>query len=99
MQHFKRNKQLFNIKFWFYWFYNQIDNLALVRTPFVEGNYSIAIYTFNTKKNAFIDYNTVKISINETYGLNEIMRVHSMNPPIRIKAGETGAIEVIFFLN
>jgi len=72
---------------------------ALVRTPFVEGNYSIAIYTFNTQKNAYIDYNTVKISINETYGLNEIMRVHSMNPPIRIKAGETGAIEVIFFLN
>jgi len=36
--------------------------------------------------------------INDTYGVNEVWRVHPINSPITLKAGETGPLEIIFFL-
>ena len=39
------------------------------------------------------------LQINSTYGTSEVWRAHPMNSPITLKAGQTGPIELTFFLS
>jgi hypothetical protein len=67
-------------------------------TPSTAGNYTVAVNTFNNVKKSTIDKGSVVVSINNTYGTNNIWRVHAMNPPVTLLAGQTGALEFTFFL-
>lgn len=48
---------------------------------------------------ADIDKADFDVVVNDTYGVNTIWRAHPINAPITLKAGETGALEITFFLN
>jgi hypothetical protein len=56
------------------------------------------IGTYDSVRERIIDYNTMDITVNDTYGVNEVWRTHPINSPVTLRAGETGPLEIIFFL-
>lgn len=36
--------------------------------------------------------------INETFGSDKVWRAHPINRPVRLRAGQTGPLEITFFL-
>ncbi|KRW99610.1 hypothetical protein PPERSA_03411 [Pseudocohnilembus persalinus] len=72
----------------------QID----LESPHLMGDYDVEVSTYNSLENAYIDQNTISVSVNDTYGINERWIVHPIQAPIKLQAGQTGALEMTFFL-
>jgi len=67
-------------------------------TPDVEENYSVTFSTYHSYYNGEIDRGFVSIPISAVYGYMQEFRAHALKDAIRLKAGETGPLEMIYFL-
>jgi hypothetical protein len=58
-----------------------------LETPHTLGTYQMEIGTYDSFREALIDYNTLDIVVNDTYGVNEVWRTHPINSPVTLRAG------------
>ncbi|KAL4505422.1 hypothetical protein ABPG72_002484 [Tetrahymena utriculariae] len=82
----------------------QIDNTQrlvlsiFLQTPKIQNQYPVTIATYNTKRSAIVDLNTVTVSINATYGVVKQFVAHPLKQPQVALAGKTGSLQMTFFL-
>ncbi|KAL4456555.1 hypothetical protein ABPG74_000662 [Tetrahymena malaccensis] len=69
-----------------------------LQTPQTQNQYPVTIATYNTKRSAIVDLNTVTVSINATYGIVKQFVAHPLKQPQVALAGKTGSLEMTFFL-
>ena len=77
----------------------QVVLSLLIRTPVVKGNYSVQVYTWNTVYGAQIDTGSVVVAINDTFGVSKLFVVHPLRSTAKVLAGDSGPLELTFFLN
>ncbi|EAR88802.2 hypothetical protein TTHERM_00262980 (macronuclear) [Tetrahymena thermophila SB210] len=84
--------------------FDQIDKTQrlvlsiFLQTPKAQNLYPVTIATYNTKRSAIVDLNTVTVSINATYGVVKQFVAHPLKQPQVALAGKTGSLEMTFFL-